>query len=173
MSSLKPPFPFAWPRRGSPARLPALLVPVLGVLAAVQLALPQTEEPVTRAAVARLALPPVPQPPLPVDLPPVLTQRALFAQGSSGRTPGAAQSATADPLGGIRIAGTVRVGQTMRALVQWPDGRISYAGIGSRLGNWNLAALTASAARLSGPAGSLNVTFGSRTPPLSPVSEDQ
>lgn len=150
-----------------------MLVPVLGVLAAVQFALPQDDAPEARAAVARLALPPVPQPPPLVGLPPVLAQRGLFAPSGASRAAGAAQSAAADPLGGIRIAGTVRVGPALRAVVQWPDGRISYAGIGSRLGSWNLVALTPAAARLSGPAGSLSVPFGSRTTPPSPASEDQ
>ncbi len=170
---MKPLFPFAWPRRGSPARLPAMLVPVLGALALVQFALPQDDAPLARSAVARLALPPVPQSPPLLALPPALAQRALFASGTAAGAKGGATGPAADPLGGIRLAGTVRVGQTMRALVQWPDGRISYAGVGSRLGTWNLVALTASTARLSGPSGSLTVTFGSRTPPPSPVSEDQ
>ncbi len=173
MSSLKPPFPFAWPRRGSPARLPALLVPLLGVLAAVQLALPQGDAPVSSPAVAQLALPPLPQPPAQVSLPPVLARRALFASGSAADAAGGAPSALADPLGGIRIAGTVREGRALRAVVQWPNGRISYAGIGSHLGDWSITALTPSAARLSGPAGSLSVTYGSQPQPLSIVSEDQ
>jgi hypothetical protein len=150
-----------------------MLVPVLGALALVQFALPQDDVPLARSAVARLALPPVPQPPPLVSVPPALAQRGLFAPGTQAGGKNATTAPSADPLGGIRIAGTVRVGQTMRALVQWPDGRITYAGVGSRLGTWNLVALTSTGARLSGSSGSLNVTFGSRTQPLSPVSEDE
>lgn len=170
MCSLKPPFPFAWPRRGSPARLPALLVPVLGALALVQLALPSGEAPVASPAVARLALPPMPEPPAQVTLPTVLAQRGLFATGS-GASGG--PSAPVDPLGGIRIAGTVREGRALRAVIQWPGGRISYAGIGSRLGDWSIAALTPSAARLSGPAGSMTVAYGSQPSILPPASEEE
>lgn len=173
MSSLKPLFPFAWPRRGSPARLPALLVPLLGVLAAVQLVLPQGDAPVSSPAVARLALPPLPQPPAQVALPPVLAQRALFASGSAANGAGGAQPAPADPLGGIRIAGTIRDGRALRAVIQWPGGRVSYAGVGSHLGDWTITALKPASARLSGPAGSLDVTYGSQPTTLSIPSEDQ
>lgn len=150
-----------------------MLVPLLGVLAAVQLVLPLGDEPVSSPAVARLALPPLPQPPAQVALPSVLAQRALFAPGSAAGAAGGGQPAPSDPLGGIRIAGTVREGRALRAVIQWPNGRVSYAGIGSRLGDWSITALTPASARLSGPAGSLSVTYGSQPQPLSIASEDQ
>lgn len=150
-----------------------MLVPLLGVLAAAQLVLPAGDAPVSSPLVARLALPPLPQPPAQVALPPALAQRALFAPGMAGGGAGGAQPASADPLGGIRIAGTVRDGHRLRAVIQWPNGRISYAGIGGSVGDWSITALTATAARLSGPAGSLNVTYGNQPSPRSLSSEDQ
>jgi hypothetical protein len=152
-------------------------VPLLAVLALVQLALPVAEPAPPPGRVARLPAPPMPRPPALLDVPPVLARRPLFAPPGSAQAQdaGATPDAAPDPLGGARIAGMVRLGPTLRAVVQRPDGTIAYVGIGGKVGAWRLAALTDQAARLIGPGGAtLAFPFGARTalPAPPPASDD-
>lgn len=175
---MKPPFPLSLPAAGSPARLPALLVPVLAGLAVVQLLLPQTPpQPMTAGRVARVPVPPVPAPPSLVFAPVALNAHPLFA-ASGHSSPGAGGSATpapTDPLGGVRIAGSVRQGAALRAVIVRPNGTVAYLALGGRVGPWRLAALASDQARLVGPGGAtLSVPFGAQARLRGPTpSEDE
>lgn len=175
MFNLKPLPRFSWPRRGSPARVPALAVPLLALLAAAQLALPAAPADRPVARVARLALPPVPQAPGLVEVPPLLLQRSLFSPAGGAPANPVAGAPPVDPLGGMRIAGSVRLGPALRAVVQHPDGTVGYLPMGGRIGQWRLVGLDAQGARLAGPGGAtLALPFGTRAAiaPPTPGSDD-
>jgi hypothetical protein len=157
--------------------VPALAVPLLALLAAAQLALPNAPADRPVARVARLALPRVPQAPALVEVPPVLLRRSLFSPGGGPLSSAMANAAPSDPLGGVRIAGSVRLGPTLRAVVQRPDGAIGYLPVGGRVGQWRLVGLDSQGARLAGPGGAtLALPFGTRAaiaPPVPSSDDDQ
>lgn len=160
MSSLTPRFPFSLPPRGSPARFPALLAPLLGLLAVVQVLLPARVDLPPAGAPARLALPALPDAPGTVGVPPALAGRALFAPSGTG---GADSGAAPDPLGGTMIAGTLRRGGALVAVVQTPDGRVRYVPRGGAVAEWRIVGLDQGAARLGRASGeTLTVPYGSR-----------
>jgi hypothetical protein len=150
---LKPRSAFILPPRGSRARLPYLVVPVLAAMAVVQLALPERIALPPGGTVARIAISALPDPPAAVLAPPLLASRDLFAPP--------AKSDVSDPLDGAVIAGVVQKGRLRLAVVQQASGQVRYIGIGGAIAGWRLAALDQAAARLThGPGQSMLVTYG-------------
>ncbi len=162
MSSLTPRFPFSLPPHGSPARLPALLVPLLGGLAVVQLLLPGGISLPPAGAPARLAMPALPGEPGTVSVPPQLARRPLFAP-TAGAGAGSTTAAPPDPLGGAIIAGTLRRRGAMLAVVQMPDRSVRYVARGGTVADWRIVGLDHGGARLARPSGeTLTVPYGTR-----------
>ena len=158
-----PPPRGSWPPpRGSRARLPFLLVPVLAAMAVVQMASPEHIALPPAGTVARIALAPLPGAPPVVIAPPLLASRNMFAAPVKRGGPDSAN----DPLDGAIIAGVVQQGRLRVGVVQQASGpggpgKVRYVGIGGTIAGWRLAALDQSQARLThGPAQSLIVTYG-------------
>ena len=158
MSNLKRPFRSNLPPRGSPARLPALLVPVLAVTAVAQLLLPRDVALPPAGAVGRRLHPALPADAGGVGIPAVLAGRALF----SPRLSVDATQAPTDPLGGAVFAGTVQQGGRRLAVVQLPQGRLTYLAPGGVIAGWRLAQLLPAGVRLVRGAEVITVNFGQR-----------
>jgi len=158
MSNLKQRFPSSLPPRGSPARLPALLLPLLVVAAAAELVLPHDVELPPPGAVARSVRAPLPQVPGSVGIPPLLERRSLF-------TPTNADTHSADatdPFRGAVFAGTVQQGARRVAVVQTPDGRVRSLPLGGEIAGWRLAELLPDGVRLRRDSAVMTVAYGQR-----------
>ena len=176
MCKLKLPFPLTLPPRGNPARLPALLVPVLVLAAVIQIALPDAAALPPAGAVGRATATAVPQQQDPITVPPVLVQRGLFSPAAGGGT--SAASAPEDPLGGIVFAGTVQQGSVRYALVHMPDGRIIRLATGGQVRGWHLLELSPQGARIRRARTVMTVKYGQHavltpTPNAHAQSEDE
>ena len=157
MSILKPRFLITLPPRDSAARLPALLVPLLVGMAALQLALPGGITLPADGAAARLGNTVAQTDPPLVSAPAILARNPLFSPS------GASMAATAppDPLNGAIIAGVMQRGRVRVAVVQLGNGRIAYLGLGGLVSGWRLVALNPGGARLAkGPREHLEVAYG-------------
>lgn len=175
MCKLKLPFPLALPPRGNPARLPALLLPVLALAVVVQLALPTAPAAPAPGVVNRGVAAATPVIIGTVTAPQVLMRRNPFAPVTIGD--GAAPAA-GDPLEGAVIAGTVAQGHIRYALVQTPDGRITRQPQGGLIAGWRIVRLSDTAARLARGPVVMTVAYGQHAvpPTVSPTqsqSEDQ
>jgi hypothetical protein len=159
---LKPPFPFALPRRNDPAFLPAALGAVLVIALLAQLlltdevVLPEAEP--AGAAVPLRAGATV----APVLPPPALGQRSIFAQQGGG-----ADAAVADPLGGTVIAGAVRIGRQSYVLVDVPGGGTHSVAVGGTVAGWQLQTITAQGVVLVRGVERINRPFGTAAPAAS------
>jgi len=163
MSALKPRLPINLPPRGSPARLPFLLVPVLAGMAAVQLAWPGRIELPSGGSVARTGVAPLPDAPAAVIAPALLASRDLFAPPAKL----AGADGPSDPLDGAVIAGVVQKGRLRLGIVQQVDGRVRYVAVGGAIAGWRLAALDQAGARLThGHGPTLIVAYGMHALPL-------
>lgn len=138
------PSPFILPPRGSPARLPFLLLPMLAVVAVVQLALPGHIDLPPGGVPARIGEAGMALPPPQVLAPPVLASRNPFAPVSNkpGSAAGAPQPPPPDPLGGAVVSGVVQRGAQRLGVVLRADGTVRYLAVGGALNGWRLAALT-------------------------------
>lgn len=143
------PSPFILPPRGSPARLPFLLLPVLAAAAALQLALPGHVDLPPAGIPARIGEAGMAAPPPPVMVPPVLAGRDPFApvSGKPGAAAGALPPPPPDPLGGAVVSGIVQHGAKRVGVVLRADGTVGYLAVGGTLHGWRLQALTAAGPR--------------------------
>lgn len=152
---MKPPFRFAFPARGSGARLPALLAVVLAGMAALQPVLqPAAPEPAPAVVSGGHVVRAVPDPA------PVIATAAGARTLPFSPAPTAAAGAASTPLAGAVIAGTVRIGGVPFAMVQMPDGSIRRVGIGARVAGWRLAALLPGGARLVRDGDTITPAYG-------------
>jgi hypothetical protein len=158
MYNLKRRFPLSLPPRGNPARLPALLVPVLGLAAVAQLFVPHDVMLPPPGAVGRgvraAAIPDVAA----IATPPALLRRALFAPAAAI----GGDRAPADLLGGAVFAGAVQQGGHRVAVVQLPQGRIRYLAPGGEVAGWRLQALLPGGVRLVRGDAVATVDYGQR-----------
>lgn len=161
------PLPFALPPRGSPARLPFLLVPVLALAAAVQLFVPGRVELPPAGLPARIAQPAMPVPPAPVSIPAAIATRDPFAPiTAKPEAPKPPPPPPPDPLRGAVIAGVVEQGKVRLGVVQFPNGGVGSLAVGGTLAGWRLVALTPFDARLSrGRHRDLVVAYGMHPSP--------
>ena len=144
------------PPSGSSARLPALLVLVLLIAAAVQVMLPHANPlPVGGDAPRQTRLAPPPQVPL-VSVPAALAVRALFTPPTG---PGTAAAPTS-VLGGAVIAGTVQRGRGRLAVVQETSGRVRYVPPGGMIAGWRIIGLSANGVRLSRGTDQITAAYG-------------
>ncbi len=161
--------PFALPPRGSPARLPFLLVPVLTLAAVVQLAAPERVDLPPGGLPARIGQTTAPVPPGPVPVPPAITARDPFLPISNKPPPPKPPPPPPpDPLRDAVIAGVVEQGGKRLGVVQYPNGAVGSIAVGGQLAGWRLDALTAADAHLSrGRHRKLVVAYGMHpSPPL-------
>lgn len=86
----------------------------------------------------------------------VILSRSLFA-------PTATQGGSnASPLEGIVIAGSIRVGSRVFAVVQGPGNKTSSVPVGGSVGDWRLRAVRKSEAELTRNEEQITVPFGAR-----------
>ncbi len=151
------------PPRGSRARLPFLLVPMLAGMAVVQMALPERIDLPAGGAVTQIGAVAVPDAPPMVIAPPLLAGRDLFAPPAIRGGPDSA----GDPLGGAVIAGVIQKGRLRLGVVQQANGHLRYVAVGGDVAGWRLAALDQGEARLThGPGQNLLVAYGMHASPL-------
>ncbi len=163
--------PITLPPKGSRARLPVLLAPLLVALAGLQLALPARVELPVVVGVARVGGGPAPADPPPVFIPATLTAASLFAPSGAAAGPGAAPR---DPLGGVVVAGVVQRGGARLALVQGPGSALHYVAPGGLVAGWRLIALRPDAALLRRGHDQLDLAYGAHpASPASPQSADK
>ena len=91
-----------------------------------------------------------------------IVARSMFSPGASRTAPGAAVAT--DPLGGVSIAGSMRIGRSLYAVVQRPGAPAAYVRPGGRIGGWRLDAITPTDAVLRRGGERLRVPFGARGP---------
>ncbi len=134
---------FPRPSRDSGTLLPALLSGVLALMVALQFALPaEVELPlqIGQAVPARIATSEVAR----VVSNPVIMRNALFTPSRGGS--GGGNVATAGPLDGAVVVGTVRGRGFARALLQQSDGSSIAVPLGGGYRGWRLAGLNRDAA---------------------------
>jgi hypothetical protein len=163
MCKLKLRFPSSLPPRGNPARLPALLVPILALAAGLQLVLPGNSQLPPAGAVAHGLRSAMPMAAAMVDLPPALVERNLFSSGG-----GETADAAPDPLGGAVFAGAVQQGGRKLAVVQMPQGRVRYVATGGTIAGWRLVQMLPQGVRVKSGGQTMTVLYGQRAP-LSPI----
>ncbi len=162
MPIVLPPRGSLLPARGSRARLPFLLIPVLAGMAVMQLAWPERIDLPPGGAVARVGVLALPDAP-PVVIAPLPASRDLFAPPARRGI----SNAAGDPLDGAVIAGVMQQGLLRLGIVRQANGQVRYVGVGGAVGGWRLAALDQAAARLTdGPGQSLLVPYGMHASPL-------
>lgn len=170
MFRLKLRSPIALPPSGSSARLPALLLPVLAAAALLQLVLPYGDE-LPPAGVPARGKQVAPPPEVPrVLVPAALADRSVFSPvaAAAGDAP-----VPTDVLGGAVIAGTIRHGRQLYAVVQERGGRIRQVAPGGTVAGWRISALTPTGARLSRGSEQFTVAYGAiPTGPAAPAPED-
>lgn len=158
--------PITLPAKGSAARLPVLLAPLLVALAAAQLVLPARNDLPQIGGIARVGGGQPPVDPAPVFVPGVLSGGTLFAPVTGASR--AAGAAAPDPLGGVVIAGVVQRGASRLALVQGPGAVLHYVAPGGMIAGWRLVALGPGAAQLRRANEHLNLAYGAH--PVSAAS---
>lgn len=159
-----------WPRRGSRVRMPASLVAVLvlSIVAQIALGTDETTAP-ARLPIAQESESARDDAALPaVAVPTVLLTRDLFAtdQVNSGT-----EVAPVVPLGGAVVAGSVRVGPRLYAVVQMPGGASGRLPLGGMVRGWRLSRLDDSGAHFTRGMHRLDFPFG--TSPLPTDSTEQ
>jgi len=163
--------PITLPPKGSPARLPVLLAPLLVALAAMQLAMPARVDLPPVAGVARVGGGSAPADPPPVFVPGLLASASLFAPTGAAAGPTAAPT---DPLGGAVIAGVVQRGGMHLALVQGPGSALHYVAPGGMVAGWRLIALGPGSALLRRGRDHLDLAYGAHPiATASPQSADK
>jgi hypothetical protein len=106
-----------------------------------------------------------------IAVPPALAGRRLFSPDAAPAAAGAA--APTDVLGGAVIAGTVRRGRQLYAVIQERGGRIRHVAPGGTVAGWRISALTPSGARLTRGTEHFNAAYGAiPTGPAAPAPED-
>jgi hypothetical protein len=86
----------------------------------------------------------------------VILSRSLFAPAAA---PGTKE---ASPLGGIVIAGSVRIGAQVFVIVQGPGTAVTRVTVGGRIGDWRLRAVRKADALLTRNEEQIIVPFGAR-----------
>lgn len=162
--------PFTLPPRGSPARLPFLLLPVLALAAVVQLAVPGHVDLPTGGVPARLGKAALADPPAMVVAPHEIVARDPFAPISTKPAgPKPPPPPPPDPLGNAVISGVVEKGAQRMAVVLHADGSVGYLPVGGRLAGWRLDALMPGSVRLSRGRRVLTPAYGMHpSPPPAP-----
>ena len=160
-----PRFRFAPPPLDRPSRVPLGLAAVLALAAAFQLlagdpAERDLPEPPPVGASARVFVPP----PAPPGDGAAVVARAMFAPVAGGAggapgTPGAA-AAPVDPLAGVAIAGSIRVGRASYAVVQ-RGARVARVPLGGGIAGFRLRALLPEGAVLTRGGERRVVPYGS------------
>lgn len=84
--------------------------------------------------------------------------RSMFAPSAS--QPGAGQATNS--LGGVMIAGSLRMGRGVFAVVMSPNNRVAKVPIGGRIGDWRLTAIRQNEALLTRGEEQIIVPFGAR-----------
>ncbi len=88
----------------------------------------------------------------------IANNRSIFAPGS----PPPAGGPNASPLGDVMIAGSIRNGRSLMAVVQGPGDRVSNVLVGGRIGDWRLKAVREKDALLVRGHEQISVPFGAR-----------
>lgn len=157
------------PNRANRALLPALLVAVLAATALAQMLLTgDIDLPEGGAIGGGLASRGAPPDPGDAVVSPVIAARPIFAPRGAPAA-GAGDAAPVDQLGGAVIAGSVRIGRLVYAVVQTPGGGAARVPIGGHINGWRLAALSDSAARLARGGELLSAAYGSH--PATPAAD--
>lgn len=84
--------------------------------------------------------------------------RSMFAPTASTRT----GDQTTNPLGGVTIAGSLRMGRGVFAVVMSPNNRVAKIPVGGRVGDWRLTAIRQNEALLTRGEEQIIVPFGAR-----------
>ena len=158
------------PNRADGTAVPAACAGVLVMLAGLQFALignaPLPEASVIGGGV-RVDMPQIAGQALPEGL----AGTSIF---SPERTQAATSAATAAPLGGYSIAGTVRVGRRTLAVVQAPTGAILRQPVGAMIAGWRVRALGPDGALLQRGSERMTVAYGAAaTAPASETTETE
>lgn len=160
MLALKHRFRLSLPHASNGTLVPALLAATLAALAIVQCAFPQGDQE---------ALPVAPMAPVtrfgPLEISPVSASPAIVAGNLFAPSRGSAAMAGADtPLGGATIAGTIRVGSRLFAIVSEPSGVVHRISTGASIAGWRVGALFQDHVRLSREGKTIDVPYGASTP---------
>lgn len=170
MCSLKLPFPLPLPRREDGSLLPALLALLLAALLVVQFmivtpvelpepALGAGRNTVAQSIVAGNAI-----------APKLIVENDVFSPVRSAG--GSSDGASAGPLGGAVVAGSVSVGGRAYAMVIVPGGRISRLAPGGSINGWRLLDLTAGGARFGRGSERLDVAYGGQATQTASADEE-
>jgi hypothetical protein len=158
MSNLKPRFLSSLPPRGSAGWLPALLVPLLVLVAVAQVLLPRDVTLPPPGAAGRGSRAPLPIAAGNVEIPLVLKRRPLFAPGAESGN----DTAAADPLGGTIFVGTMQVSGRRVVLVKLPQGGLRYVVPGDEVAGWRVTRLGPDSVRLVRGTTEMTTAFGQR-----------
>lgn len=88
----------------------------------------------------------------------VVLGRAMFAPSASRPAVGDATNA----LGGVSIAGSLRMGRAVFAVVMSPNNRVAKVPVGGRIGDWRLTAIRQNEALLTRGDEQIIIPFGAR-----------
>lgn len=147
----------------SETRLPLALAVVLTVAAVAQLADTGAVELPSAGALGGGARRVVEQGGVPTTPAAALGPRQLFAPTRTAASAGAVEGAVAaDPLGGVRIAGSVTIGRRSYAIAVRPGQPPRRVPVGGVVGEWRLVALQPGAAVLRRGGERLEVPFGAQ-----------
>ncbi|MDF0487767.1 hypothetical protein PX554_06465 [Sphingomonas sp. H39-1-10] len=91
---------------------------------------------------------------------PAILARSMFAPSTNQP---AAPGQDANPLGGIMIAGSLRMGRAIFAVVMGPNNRVANVPVGGRIGDWRLTAIRQNEALLTRGEEQITVPFGARS----------
>ncbi|MBV2150032.1 hypothetical protein KRZ98_17455 [Sphingobium sp. AS12] len=89
---------------------------------------------------------------------------AILARSMFAPSGGPSAGSGAGALGGMTIAGSIRIGRSTFAVVQGPGSRTSRVPVGGRIGDWRLRAVRASEVLLERGEEKIIVPFGAGTP---------
>lgn len=103
-----------------------------------------------------------------VAVPPVIVTRSIFAPLGKGKA-----GAPPSSLGGAVVAGTVRIGGRIYAVIQTSEGRMVNMPIGGGLAGWRLVALSSEGARFVRGNEHIQVTYGAQPQPQASGDEGE
>lgn len=89
---------------------------------------------------------------------------AILARSMFAPAGGPSAGGGAGPLGGMTIAGSIRIGRSTFVMVQGRGDRTSSVPVGGRIGEWRLRAVRANEALLERGEEKVTVPFGAGTP---------